>query len=79
TSMPMLIAEELDVDWAKVNVVQGALDSKNFKRQVAGGSQSIRSSWTALRQTGATAKQMLVNAAAKKWNVDANECIASKG
>jgi isoquinoline 1-oxidoreductase beta subunit len=79
TSMPMIIAEELEADWSKVNVVQGALDSKNFTRQVAGGSQSIRSSWDAFRQTGATAKQMLINAAAIKWNVNASTCSASKG
>ena len=79
TSMPMLIAEELDVEWKMVNVAQGALDNKNFTRQVAGGSQSIRSSWDALRQTGATAKQMLVNAAAIKWNVEASTLKASKG
>ena len=79
TSMPMIIAEELDVEWSKVNVVQGALDRKNFKRQMAGGSQSIRSGWDALRQTGATAKQMLVNAAAAKWNVNSSSCKASKG
>jgi isoquinoline 1-oxidoreductase beta subunit len=71
TSMPMIIAEELDIEWSKVNVVQGALDSKNFQRQVAGGSQSIRFGWGALRQTGATTRQLLVNAAAAKWNVDA--------
>ena len=79
TSMPMIIAEELDVEWNKVNVAQGALDTKNFTRQVAGGSQSIRQGWDALRQTGATAKQMLINAAAVKWNVDASNCTASKG
>jgi isoquinoline 1-oxidoreductase beta subunit len=79
TSMPMIIAEELDVDWKNVTVSQGALDTKNYTRQIAGGSQSIRSSWDALRQTGATAKQMLVNAAAQKWNVDASTCTASKG
>lgn len=79
TSMPMIIAEELDVEWSKVNVAQGALDTKNFTRQVAGGSQSIRFGWDALRQTGATAKQMLVNAAAVKWNVDAASLKASKG
>ena len=79
TSMPMIIAEELDVEWSKVSVIQGVLDTKNFKRQIAGGSQSIRSSWDAFRQTGATAKQMLVNAAAIKWNVDASTCKASKG
>ena len=79
TSMPMIIAEELDIEWSKVNVVQGALDSKNFQRQVAGGSQSIRFGWDALRQTGATTRQLLVNAAAIKWNVDASTCSASKG
>ncbi|APZ45838.1 isoquinoline 1-oxidoreductase [Polaribacter reichenbachii] len=79
TAMPMIIAEELDADWSKVNVAQGALDTKNFSRQVAGGSQSIRFSWDALRQTGATAKQMLVNAAALKWNVDAATLTTSKG
>jgi isoquinoline 1-oxidoreductase beta subunit len=79
TSMPMIIAEELDVDWDKVTVAQGALDTKNFRRQIAGGSQSIRSSWDALRQTGATARQMLINAAAQKWNVAASSCTASKG
>jgi isoquinoline 1-oxidoreductase beta subunit len=79
TSMPMIIAEELDIEWSKVNVVQGALDSENFQRQVAGGSQSIRFGWGALRQTGATAKQLLVNAAAAKWNVDASTCKVSKG
>jgi isoquinoline 1-oxidoreductase beta subunit len=79
TSMPMIIAEELDVEWSKVNVVQGALDTKNFQRQVAGGSQSIRFGWDALRQTGATTKQLLINAAAAKWNVAASTCKASKG
>ncbi|PWH82028.1 isoquinoline 1-oxidoreductase [Algibacter marinivivus] len=79
TSMPMLIAEELDVLWSDVYVKQGALDNKNFARQVAGGSQSIRHSWLPLRQTGATAKQMLINAAAAKWGVDASECSAKEG
>jgi len=79
TSMPMIIAEELDVEWSKVNVVQGNLDTKNFKRQLAGGSQSIRFGWDALRQTGATTKQMLINAAAVKWNVASSTCKASKG
>lgn len=79
TSMPMIIAEELDVPWKHVTVEQGALDTDNFQRQVAGGSQSIRFGWDALRQTGATAKQMLVNAAAAKWGVDASTCKASDG
>jgi len=79
TSMPMLIAEELDVVWKDVNVVQGALDTKNYIRQVAGGSQSIRKGWNPLRQTGATARQMLVNVAAKRWGVDPSECKTREG
>tara|TARA_R110002073_G_scaffold326975_1_gene507302 strand:+ start:11411 stop:13621 length:2211 start_codon:yes stop_codon:yes gene_type:complete len=79
TSMPMIIAEELDVSWDKVNVAQGVLDSKNYQRQVAGGSQSIRFGWDALRQTGATTRQMLINAAAAKWGVEASTCTASEG
>lgn len=79
TSMPMIIAEELDVAWENVHVAQGVLDTKNYQRQVAGGSQSIRFGWDALRQTGATARQMLVNAAAAQWGVEASTCSASKG
>lgn len=79
TSMPMIIAEELDVPWDEVHVEQGILNTKDYTRQVAGGSQSIRHGWDALRQTGATAKQMLINAAAAKWGVDASECTASGG
>ncbi|MGB1283840.1 MAG: molybdopterin cofactor-binding domain-containing protein, partial [Polaribacter sp.] len=79
TSMPMIIAEELGVDWDKVHVVQGKYNKADYTRQVAGGSQSIRFGWDALRQTGATAKQMLVNAAAKKWQVEASTCKVSKG
>lgn len=79
TAMPMLIAEELDVPWKDVYVQQAPLDTKNYKRQVAGGSQSIRSGWEPLRQTGATAKQMLINAAAMKWQVSPEECSAANG
>lgn len=79
TSMPMIIAEELDVAWNDVYVVQAPLDTENYTRQLAGGSQSIRQGWTALRQTGATAKQMLVNAAAARWGVNASECTVKEG
>ena len=75
----MIIAEELDVSWDKVSVAQGLYDPVNYQRQVAGGSQSIRFGWDALRQTGATTKQMLVNAAAAKWGVEASTCSASQG
>ena len=79
TSMPMIIADELDVPWEKVSVSQGLYDPVNYQRQVAGGSQSIRFGWDALRQTGATAKQMLINAAASKWGVEPSSCSASQG
>ena len=79
TSMPMIIAEELDVDWDKVVVEQAPLDQEKYERQVAGGSQSIRQGWDALRKAGATTKAMLVSAAAAQWGVDANTCTASKG
>ncbi|WP_299173128.1 molybdopterin cofactor-binding domain-containing protein [uncultured Allomuricauda sp.] len=79
TSMPMIIAEELDVAWKDVYVEQGILDTENYQRQVAGGSQSIRFGWDALRQTGAKAKHMLVSAAATRWGVDPSECSVSEG
>ncbi|RTE52049.1 xanthine dehydrogenase family protein molybdopterin-binding subunit [Arenibacter aquaticus] len=79
TAMPMLIAEELDVAWNNVYVQQGILDTENYTRQLAGGSQSIRLGWEPLRQTGATARQMLVNAAAARWGVDPSECSTSEG
>lgn len=78
TSMPMIVAEELDIDWAKVRVEQSPL-SNDFDRQVAGGSQSIRKGWDSLRQAGATAKQMLINAAAQQWKVEPASCTALKG
>ena len=79
TAMPMLIAEELDVDWKNVSVEQAPLNEAEFERQVAGGSQSIRHGWIPLRTIGATAKQLLINTAAKQWEVDASTCSASKG
>ena len=74
TSFPMVVAEELDADWSKVKVVQAALDTARFDRQSTGGSGAVPHSWKLLRTAGATARYMLVAAAAKKWNVDASEC-----
>lgn len=79
TAIPMIIAEELDVPWEHVNVVQGALDTKNYVQQSAGGSKAIRLGWNSYRETGALAKHMLINAAAKKWGIDASECVAREG
>lgn len=76
TSFPMIVAEELDADWTKVKVVQAALDTKNFDRQVTGGSGAVPHSWKRLRTAGAAARSMLIQAAAKRWNVPAEECTA---
>jgi isoquinoline 1-oxidoreductase beta subunit len=69
TSFPMIVAEELDADWEKVKVLQAALDSKRFDRQVTGGSGAVPHSWERLRKAGATARTLLVEAASKRWNV----------
>jgi len=63
TSMPMIVAEELDIDWTRVLVEQAPLDTSIFNRQLAGGSDSIRQSWPGLRMAGASARKMLKDAA----------------
>lgn len=77
TSFPMVVAEELEADWKKVKVVQANLDNK-FDRQLTGGSGAVPHSWKLLRNAGATAKFMLIEAAAQKWGVPASECFASE-
>ncbi len=79
TAMPMIIAEELDIDWNEVLVEQAPLNTDIFTRQLAGGSQSIRQGWQSLRMAGATARHMLVMAAAKVWQVPHNEITTALG
>ena len=79
TSMPMIIAEELDVSWDHVVVEQAGLDTKKFSRQLAGGSQSIRQGWQSLRMAGATARRMLLEAAAKQWEAPVEELTSEAG
>ncbi len=77
TSLPMVIVEELDAAWEDVRVEQSPIDADAYGRQVAGGSRSIPSTWDPLRQAGATARAMLVAAAASRWNVPSAECKTS--
>ncbi|UBZ09765.1 molybdopterin-dependent oxidoreductase [Leeuwenhoekiella palythoae] len=79
TSMPLIVAEELDVAWDQVTVEQAPLDTKKFSRQIAGGSQSIRAGWDGLRMAGATARYLFVNAAAKLWNIPAEDLVTEEG
>jgi len=73
TSLPQIVADEMDADWQSVVVEQAPLDGARFGGQFAGGSLSIPMNWMSLRQTGAGARSMLVAAAAKKWGVPAEE------
>ena len=79
TSMPMMIAEELDADWSKVRTVQADSDPTLYGRQFAGGSMSTPLHWDELRRVGATARALLIAAAAKSWGVDPATCSTEPG
>ncbi len=79
TAFPVVVAEELDVDWKQVEVLQANLDTQNFERQLTGGSGALKHSWERLRKAGASVRQMMVQAAANQWKVDASTCMTSKG
>jgi len=83
TSLPMLLAEELEADWTKVQIEFAPADKAYinplFGLQGTGGSSSIRAAWTPLRKAGAAAREVLIAAAAQRWGVKATECHAERG
>jgi isoquinoline 1-oxidoreductase subunit beta len=78
TSLPMIVAEELDADWKNVVVEMGPHDNVKLGAQFTGGSNSVKMYWKPLRTAGASARQMLIEAAAQTWSVPASE-ITTKG
>jgi isoquinoline 1-oxidoreductase beta subunit len=79
TSFAQIVAEELDADWKKVKVSQAPLDTTKYERQLTGGSGAIPHSWMRLRKAGASARYLLLQAAAQRWGVPAAECTADSG
>ena len=79
TSLSMLLAEELECDWNKIRTQFPGIDSAYGNYQGVVGSASVRTSWEPLRRAGATAREMLIEAAAKNWGVDRSQCRAANG
>ena len=79
TSLPMIVAEELEADWNNVKVVQAVAHPDKYGSMGTGGSSSIRGSWDRLRGAGASAREMLISAAAETWSVDRITCHAEDG
>src|SRR6185503_1664717 len=76
--LPMLIAEELDVEWKDVKIVRTGVDNK-YGTQFTGGSTATPNNWEPMRQVGGAARHMLIAAAAQAWGVDMSECSTASG
>ncbi|MFD0751625.1 molybdopterin cofactor-binding domain-containing protein [Mucilaginibacter calamicampi] len=76
TALPMILAEELEVKWDAVEVEMAPLNQQKYGQQIAGGSGAVKQRYMPIRTAGATAKTMLVTAAAQQWGVPAEECYA---
>ena len=79
TTLPMIVAEELEADWKKVVVEMGPHDNVKLGPQFTGGSNSVRMYWKPLREAGSAARHMLMEAAAQTWNVPVDEVTAKAG
>jgi isoquinoline 1-oxidoreductase beta subunit len=78
TSLPLLVAEELDASWERVKVVQADLDPR-YGDQFAGGSTAISENWMGMRRAGAAARHLLIAAAAARWGVEPADCVTEPG
>lgn len=79
TSLPLIVADELGADWSKVTIVQAEGDEKKYGDQNTDGSYSVRMFYKPMREAGAIARLLLMQAAAKKWNVPVAECDTDMG